>query len=70
VLDYLTSGWMLPLGALCMALFTAWIMKPEHTAEELGARKGVLRIWLWLMRYLVPVIILVIFLQAVGVIAL
>ncbi len=69
-LDYLTSGWMLPLGALCMALFTAWVMKPEHTAEELGARKGVLRIWLRLMRYLVPVIILVIFLQAVGVIAL
>jgi NSS family neurotransmitter:Na+ symporter len=67
-LDYLTSGWMLPLGALCMALFTAWVMKPEHTAHELGGPMGLWRLWLPLMRYLVPVVILVIFLQAVGVV--
>jgi len=70
VLDYLTSGWMLPLGALGMAIFTAWVMKPEHTAQELGGRSGFWRIWQPLMRYLVPVVILVIFLQAVGVITL
>ena len=65
-LDYLTSGWMLPLGALGMAVFTAWVMKPEHSAQELGGRFGFWRIWQPLMRYLVPVVILVIFLQAVG----
>lgn len=61
---------MLPLGALGMAIFTAWVMKPEHTAQELGGRSGFWRIWQPLMRYLVPVVILVIFLQAVGVITL
>lgn len=70
VLDYLTSGWMLPLGALGMAIFTAWVMKPEHTAQELGGMFGFWRIWQPLMRYLVPVVILVIFLQAIGVIRL
>jgi len=43
-------------------------MKPEHTAQELGGRFGFWRIWQPLMRYLVPVVILVIFLQAIGVI--
>lgn len=69
-LDYLTSGWMLPLGALLMAIFTAWVMKPEVTASELGGDGVFYRGWLNLMRYLVPVVIVVIFLQAIGVISL
>ncbi len=69
-LDYLISGWMLPLGGLLMALFTAWVMKPETTALELGGDSAGYRLWLLLIRFLVPVVILVIFLQAIGVIAL
>lgn len=67
-LDYLTSGWMLPLGALLMAIFTAWVMKTEATASELGGDSAWYRNWLGLMRYWVPVVILVIFLQATGLI--
>lgn len=70
VLDYLTSGWMLPLGALLMAFFTAWVMKPAVTASELGGDGLMYRGWLNLMRYLVPVVIVVIFLQAIGLISL
>lgn len=69
-LDYLISGWMLPLGGLLMALFTAWVMKPEATAEELGGDSAAYRLWLVLIRFLVPVVIMVIFLQAIGVITL
>lgn len=66
LLDYLISGWMLPLGGLLMALFTAWVMKPETTALELGGDGPGYRFWLLLIRFLVPVVILVIFLQAIG----
>lgn len=69
-LDYLISGWMLPLGGLLMALFTAWVMKPAVTAEELGGDSLGYRCWLGLIRFLVPAVILVIFLQAIGLISL
>ncbi|MBA4503082.1 sodium-dependent transporter [Marinobacterium marinum] len=69
-LDYLISGWMLPLGGLLMALFTAWVMKPEVTALELGGDSAGYRLWLGLIRFLVPAIIMLIFLQAIGLISL
>jgi len=69
-LDYLISGWMLPLGGLLMAVFTAWVMKPETTAIELGGDSPGYRTWLLLIRFLVPVVILVIFLQAIGLVSL
>jgi len=65
-LDYLISGWMLPLGGLLMALFPAWVMKRETTAFELGGDSAGYRLWLLLIRFLVPVVITVIFLQAIG----
>lgn len=65
-LDYLISGWMLPLGGLLMALFAAWVMNRETTAFELGGDSAGYRLWLLLIRFLVPVVISVIFLQAIG----
>ncbi|WP_236014176.1 sodium-dependent transporter [Marinobacterium alkalitolerans] len=69
-LDYLVSGWMLPLGGLLMALFTAWVMKPDATAQELGGDSAGYRLWRVLIRYLVPTVIMIIFLQAIGIISL
>jgi NSS family neurotransmitter:Na+ symporter len=66
VLDYLTSGWIMPLSGLAMAVFTGWIMTKGATRDELGEGPGH-RIWHFLIRYIVPVGILLIFLNAIGV---
>ena len=68
-LDYLVTNWMLPLGGLGMALFTAWRMNQRLRQAEflLGSRlRGFYQSWLFLLKYPVPVAILLIFLNAVG----
>ena len=68
-LDYLVTNWMLPLGGLGMALFTAWRMNQRLRQEEFlsGSRlRGFYQGWLFLLKYPVPVAILLIFLNAVG----
>ncbi|MBV1789103.1 sodium-dependent transporter [Marinobacterium sp. D7] len=66
VLDYLTSGWIMPLSGLAMAIFTGWIMSRAATHDEVGDGPGY-RSWRFLVRYIVPVGILAIFLNAIGV---
>ena len=68
-LDYLVTNWMLPLGGLGMALFTAWRMNQRLRQKEFlaGSRlRGFYQGWLFLLKYPVPVAILLIFLNAVG----
>jgi NSS family neurotransmitter:Na+ symporter len=70
-LDYLVSNWILPLGGLGVALFTAWRMDDaiRHDHFLSGSRlKVVYKGWLLLLKFLVPVAIVLVFLHAVGVI--
>ncbi|NVK43882.1 MAG: sodium-dependent transporter [Oceanospirillaceae bacterium] len=66
VLDYLTSGWIMPLSGLAMAIFTGYVMSRVATRDEIGDGTGY-RIWRFLIRYIVPVGIVAIFLNAIGV---
>lgn len=68
-LDYLVTNWMLPLGGLGMALFTAWRMNQRLRQEEFlsGSRlRRFYQSWLFLLKYPVPIAILLVFLNAVG----
>jgi NSS family neurotransmitter:Na+ symporter len=69
LLDILTSGILLPLGGFAIALFAGWAMSRKSVQEELGGRGGV-PFWLWYLaiRYLVPLALSLVFLQAVGII--
>ena len=70
-LDYLVTNWMLPLGGLGMALFTAWRMDQRLRQEAFlsGSRlRTFYRGWLFLLKYPVPVAILLVFFHAVGII--
>ncbi len=70
-LDYLVSNWILPLGGLGVAIFTAWRMDEavRHHHFLSGSRlKSFYQGWLLLLKFLVPVGIVLVFLHAVGVI--
>ncbi|WP_116473586.1 sodium-dependent transporter [Zobellella maritima] len=67
VLDYLTSGWFLPLGGLFIAIFAGWVMTRRATEQELGRGLGY-RLWYYTIRYISPVAIVIMFLNAIGVI--
>ena len=62
--DFLTSNVMLPLGGLLIAIFAAWIMSREATLEELNLGDGaVYRVWRFLVRYITPVAVILVFLH-------
>ncbi|RUO73925.1 sodium-dependent transporter [Pseudidiomarina sediminum] len=68
VIDYATGSLLLPLGGLLLAVFSGWVMTRSASQDELATRPGLFRLWLFLVRWLAPVIIILIFLQLIGVI--
>lgn len=61
-LDFLTANFMLPLGGLAIAIFVGWCMSPAVIGEELGdMQRGYLRWWYFLLRYVSPVLLALIF---------
>ena len=69
LLDYLTSNIMLPLGGLLIALFAGWVMKREHVKDELGLSHVLwFQLWLFLVRFVTPLAVIVVFLNALGLI--
>jgi len=64
--DFITSNIMLPLSALLITIFAAWMMSQNSTSEELDGHGIVYKIWQLLARYFAPIAILIIFLQAIG----
>jgi NSS family neurotransmitter:Na+ symporter len=69
--DYLASNWILPLGGLGIALFTAWRLDDAIRHNEFleGSRAAFFyRAWLLLLKFVVPFGIVLVFLHAIGVI--
>jgi len=63
LVDYLTANLMMPLGGLLIAVFVGWRMRRVSVAEELEIGQSALFVgWRFLIRYLVPAAILIIFL--------
>jgi NSS family neurotransmitter:Na+ symporter len=66
ILDYLTANIMLPLGGLFIAIFAAWVMQKESTRQELATYPVIYKTWHFLISYITPVAVIVVFLRAVG----
>lgn len=68
MLDYLTANIMLPLGGFFIALFAGWFMTRQSTREEIGTGESrVFLIWRFVIRYVSPVAVAIVFLNLVGV---
>ncbi|MBN8414341.1 sodium-dependent transporter [Halomonas denitrificans] len=68
-LDYLTSRLMMPLGGLGMALLAGFVLKSQAVKDELNLPAGIYALWLFMVRYVSPLAILVIFVDALGLVA-
>lgn len=67
ILDILTANIMLPLGGLLIAIFAGWMMKEKHSKEELGLKHSYV-IWKFLIKYVAPILVLVVILNLFGII--
>jgi len=68
VFDQLTANIMLPMGGMLIALFAGWFMSQEATRDELEMRNWTYLSWRFLVRYVSPFAILIVFLNVIGVI--
>ena len=66
LLDYLTANIMLPLGGMLIAIFATWIMRKESVQSELAMSRG-FNTWYFIARFISPVAVLIVFLNAIGV---
>lgn len=65
-LDYLTSRFMMPLGGLGMVVLAGFVLKSETFRDELGLAPLPYALWLTMVRYVSPLGIVVIFIDALG----
>lgn len=64
LVDYLTSNLMMPAGGLMVALIAGWALSRQATCKELGLGDGLaFKLWRGLVRYVVPLAIVIIFLS-------
>ena len=63
--DYLTSNVMLPLGGLLITIFAGWVMCRNSTADELGGAGTAYKAWRLLARFVAPIGILLVLLNAI-----
>ncbi|MBL3643599.1 sodium-dependent transporter [Bacillus sp. RHFB] len=70
--DYLTSNIALPVGALFISLFIGYQMKRIEVQKEFetGAEPGrsLFKLWYFLIRYIVPIMIILVFLKSTNLI--
>ncbi len=66
-LDFLSVNIMLPLGGLLLTVFAGWVMCQNSSADELDPGVGpVYRLWRLLARFVAPVAVLLVLLNAFG----
>ena len=67
LLDYLTANIMLPLGGLLIAIFAGWLLPGIVSKDELNiAKPSYYKLWLFLVRWVTPAAVIVVFLKSIG----
>lgn len=62
--DFVTSYILMPVGGLIVTLFTGYAWK--RVGDEVGLTGWWYRVWMFLIRYIAPILIILIFLYSVG----
>ncbi len=69
--DTLSSCILLPLGSLAMAIFVGWFLPEKDLRQELSKQPGfkhyAVNAYIYILRYLIPLAILAIFLNGLGI---
>lgn len=70
VMDYISNSFLMPFISLLTCIFVGWVIKPSWICEEMEASGHTFkrrRMYSFMIRYVAPAIMAVLFLQSVGV---
>lgn len=69
--DYAVSNVLMPLGSLLIAIFVSWKMEKSLLFDELKRgsklKRGAFQAWYYILRYVAPVLIVIVMLDVLGV---
>lgn len=70
--DYVSSNILMPLGGLLIAIMMGYTIKREEVVTELSNRgqlkvAGIVNVYFFLVRYVTPALLVVVFLNAIGI---
>lgn len=68
LLDMLTGNLMLPVVGLLIVIFVGWMIAGRSLRQELALSRAAVRVWLTVLRYVTPVAMLLVLLNALGLI--
>jgi len=68
VIDFFTANIMLPVGGLLIAIFAGWVMHSDSTEREFSFQNRYLfPAWQVMVRYVSPFLVLMVFLNIIGI---
>lgn len=70
IMDYISNSFLMPFIALLSSIFIGWIMKPDWIAEEMELNHNKFRrkkLYNVMIRYIMPIIMVILFLQSTGI---
>ncbi len=70
LMDYISNSFMMPFISMLSAILIGWVVGPDWIIEEVefGGRKfGLWKLYAVMIRYIVPVIMFILFLQSTGI---
>lgn len=70
IMDYVSNNCLMPIVAIGTCVLVGWILKPRVIVEEVeksGAKMGRKRLYVVMIRYIVPGLLLILLLNSVGI---
>lgn len=71
LMDYISNSFLMPFISFLTCIFVGWVVKPKWICEEMEASGHVFKrkkLYIFMIRYVVPVMMAILFLQSTGVI--
>ena len=69
IMDYISNSFLMPFISLLSAILIGWIMKPSWIAEEMelnGEKFSRKKLYNVMIKYIMPLIMIILFLQSTG----
>ena len=73
ILDYISNYILMPVASIATCVFIGWIVKPKTIIDEVtlgGFKFGREKLYVVMVKYITPVLLLLLLLQALGVVKL
>lgn len=71
ILDYLSNYLLMPIVAIGTCILIGWVVKPKTVIEEVtknGEKFGRQKLYVVMIKYITPVLLIILFLQSLGII--